>query len=61
MIMNPTLIASAPKTYTPTDEALDAAIDATEQVTARDYPKMYKLLIVVNTICWVAYLMGWLR
>lgn len=61
MIMNPTLIASAPQTYTPTDRDLDAAIDATEQVTARDYPKMYKLLIVANTIMWIAYFVGWLK
>ena len=60
-IFNPTLIDDAPKTYTPTDAALASAEEMAEPVTARDYPQIYKLMILANTILWVSYFMGWLK
>ena len=60
-ILNPTLTGTAPKTYTPTDAALDAAEEMAEPVTVRDYPRIYKLMILANTILWVSYFMGWLK
>lgn len=60
-ILNPTLAATAEQTYTPTDAALASAEEMAEPVTARDYPRVYKYLILANTILWVAYFMGWLK
>ena len=60
--INPVLTgAPPPQTYTPTDAALDAAEDAVVPVTARDYPRIYKLLILANTILWIMYLAGRLK
>ena len=61
-IFNPTLVGeTVAKTYTPTDAALDAAVEMAEPVTQRDYPRMYKLMTLANTILWVSYFMGWLK
>jgi len=60
--LNPNLIGSAPSpTHTPTDAALDAAESAVLPVTQRDYPRIYKLLILANTVMWVSYIMGWIK
>ena len=59
MILNPNLVASAPMSYTPSDASLDAAEDATQPVSVRDYPQAFKLLILLNSLAWVAYFMGW--
>lgn len=60
-IINPTLAASASQTYTPSDAALASAEEMAEPVTARDYPRIYKLMILANTILWIAYFMGELK
>ena len=61
-IFNPALIGeTVSKTYTPTDAALASAEEMVEPVTQRDYPKMYKALVLVNTALWVSYFMGWLK
>jgi len=46
VILNPTLVA---------------AEEMAQPVTARNYPKIYKLMILANTILWVSYFMGWLK
>ena len=62
MILNPTLTGETPsQTYTPTDAALASAEEMAEPVTQRDYPRIYKLMILANTVLWVAYFMGWLK
>ena len=61
-ILNPGLTGETPsQTYTPTDAALASAEEMAEPVTVRDYPTVYKYLILANTILWIAYLMGWLK
>ena len=61
-ILNPTLTGETlSPTYTPTVAALAAAEEMAEPVTVRDYPRMYKYMIIANTILWVAYFMGWLK
>ena len=60
-LMNPGLLPAEQKTYTPTDAALDAAEEMAEPVTQRDYPRVYKALVLVNTALWVSYFMGWLK
>lgn len=60
-MLNPTLTGATSQTYTPTDAALAAAEEMAEPVTARDYPQIYKLMILANTILWISYFMGWLK
>jgi hypothetical protein len=61
-IFNPTLTGETPSpTYTPTDAALASAEEMAEPVTVRDYPPIYKYLILANTILWVAYFMGYIK
>ena len=60
-MLNPTLAASAQKTFTLTQKALDAEVDRTISPTAIDYPHIYKMLIVANTVLWIAYLLGALK
>ena len=58
MIMNPALIATAEKTYTPSAASLEAAEDMVQPVSTRDYPPIFKILICLNTLAWVLYFMG---
>ena len=58
MILNPTIVATSPKTYTPSDASLDAAEDMVQPVSVRDYPPYFKILVLLNTLAWVLYFMG---
>ena len=60
-IINPALAMSSSKTDTPTDARLSYEIDRTLPVARIDYENIYKMMIVANTVLWVAYLLGMMK
>ena len=61
MVFNPTLVATAQPTSTPSDAVLAYEVDRSIAPTSLDYPRLYQMLIVANTVLWIAYLLGMLK
>ena len=62
MIMNPTIISNEMSVVRdPMENEMKAAMDKTLPVQQQNGGSRYNILLVINSLLWVAYFLGWLE